>query len=190
MRDAKKQQEHRPLWEKAVELKTRQILTTYARRLLNGNVADADELVQATTCQAFLSQGDLASIYNPVGYLLRIMRNIWTSEWRKKNGLTLESLDDLLSRRALENEPTVEPDVLRLLENEELEQAFRVTHGPLDDREELLLRLYLKGYKCHEIAAMLNEDKRIISVELNAVRSKVRYRLARARRTKRASGKQ
>jgi hypothetical protein len=93
----------------------------------------------------------------------------------------------LFARRILTHDPVVEPDVLDILEQQEFEHGLHVGKGPLNDREKLLLSFHLRGYNCAEIAARLHEDKRIISVELNAVKSKVRYRLKRRNTRTKAS---
>jgi DNA-binding CsgD family transcriptional regulator len=91
----------------------------------------------------------------------------------------MDSLDDLQSQKALKNHPTVEPDVLRILENDELKAELRANQGPLTPREKQLLELHLEGYKCDEIADRLNEDVRLIRADLNAVRNKVHQRIKR-----------
>jgi DNA-directed RNA polymerase specialized sigma24 family protein len=73
--------------------------------------------------------------------------------------------------------PAIEPDVLRILENEDLLKQLSDKRGPLTPREQLLLTKHLEGYNCAEIAAVLGEDKRLTRSDLNAVRVKVRYRL-------------
>ncbi|HKO61589.1 MAG TPA: RNA polymerase sigma factor [Pyrinomonadaceae bacterium] len=167
---------NRLFWEQACE-KYKQRLASYARRLVNGNVADADDLVQETMVRVLVSSGNPAGIETPIAYLYTVMRNAWITKWRKEHPDIMDSLDDLVTRRALKNQPAVEPDVLLVLENQEYQQDLKVRKGPLNDRESRILELYLDGYKCNEIAEVLDEDKRIISVELNAVRTKVRYRL-------------
>jgi DNA-directed RNA polymerase specialized sigma24 family protein len=175
--------DHRPYWENACEdFKKR--LTSYALRLANGKVYDAEDLIQDTTCRALMYSPNPTTIDNPLGYLLGIMRNAWIDKWNSENTDKTVSLESLSKKT---EHPAVAPDAFRLAENNELSQELSAHHGPLNEREETLLGLYLKGYKCGEIARILNEDVRLTRSDLNAVRTKVRYRLIKARgRTKSA----
>jgi RNA polymerase sigma factor (sigma-70 family) len=156
-----------------------QRLIAYALRLANGRAYDAEDLVQETICRALVYSKNPEEIKNPLGYLLRIMRNIWITKWRKENTANMESLDTLQNTKTLKNHPTVAPEVFRILENEELAESLRVLPGPLTTREKLLLGLYLKGYNCKEMGQILNEDARVTRSDLNAVRSKVHQRIKR-----------
>jgi RNA polymerase sigma factor (sigma-70 family) len=169
---------YRSRWARACE-ENNQHLTSYARRLANGNIDDANDLVQETIFRVMAHGCNPSRINNVIAYLCRIMHNAWTRKRMKERRDSIDSLDDLLTRRALENQPAINPDVLQVLENQEFQEDFKVKKGPLNAREMLILELYLDGYKCHEIAAELSEDKYLIGVELNAVRTKVRYRLKR-----------
>lgn len=153
-------------------------LTIAARRLANGNLSDAEDLMQETIYRALLYSRDPATIKSPLHYLLHMMRNVWTDKRVKENTAHTESLDDILSNEVLHKKlPTIEPEVLSILENEELKDQIMLNMGPLTSREKLLLNLHLQGYNSSEIASQLNEDVRLIRYDLNAVRSKVRYRL-------------
>lgn len=153
-------------------------LFSRARRLANGRLYDAEDLMQETFCRALIYPSDPEEIGNPLGYLLRVMRNVWRDKWVKEQTEITDSLDDLLENgRVRSAEPVVESDIQRILENEELMAKMEVKQGPLNSREKLLLKLHLEGFKCNEIAARLNEDVRLVRSDLNAVRTKVRYRL-------------
>jgi RNA polymerase sigma factor (sigma-70 family) len=175
-------QQHRPYWEKACE-DSKKTLHTYAFKLANGRIYDVEDLVQETYCHALTSSGNPAKIKNPLAYLLRIMHNIWVDKWKKENTANMESLNGLRSSEAEEGgrakavEPAIESDVLRILENKELQAEMRRKQGTLTPRETYLLELHLKKYKCKDIATMLGEDVRLVRSDLNAVRAKVRYRL-------------
>lgn len=155
-----------------------QPLFSRARRLANGRLHDAEDLMQETFCRALIYPRNPEEISNPLGYLLRIMRNAWRDKWVKENAAVTDSLDELLNRdgpRAAE--PAIESDIQRILENEELMAEMKVKQGPLTSREKLLLKLHLEGFKCKEIAARLSEDVRLVRSDLNAVRTKIRYRI-------------
>lgn len=170
-------EQYRPFWGKALE-EFDQRLTSYARRLSNGRGYDAEDLIQETACRALVYSRNPAEIRSPLGYLLRVMRNVWSDKWARENVANLESLEDLLSNG---REPAVEPDVQRLLESRELKEEMGARQGPLTQREELLLGLYMRGYKCKDIADELGENVRLTRSDLNAVKAKVRYRLAHSK---------
>jgi RNA polymerase sigma factor (sigma-70 family) len=166
---------HRPFWaQTCVEFYQR--LTSYASRLTNGKNYDAADLVQETVSRVLSYPPSPEEIANPLSYLLTVLRNVWSGTWRRQHTAETESLEPLLGTEAL-NHLTVEPDVFRILENEELLKEMSVKKGPLTPREELLLALYLQGLKCKEMAALLKENQRLISADLNAMLTKVRYRL-------------
>jgi RNA polymerase sigma factor (sigma-70 family) len=168
-----KRHQHRPYWEKACE-DYYQRLIIGARRLANGRLSDAEDLAQEAVCRALIYSSDPAEIKNTLTYLLRIMRNAWIDKWKKENTANVESLDDLLSTG---QHPMVDPDILRILENEDLQDAMTAKQEDLTPREKILLELYFKGFKCKEIADQLSEDVRLTRSDLNAVKAKVRYRL-------------
>jgi len=156
-----------------------QRLIAYALRLANGRSYDAEDLVQATVCRALGCTKDPDEVKNPLGYLLRMMRNIWITKWHHEHTAEMESLDERQSAKALKNHPTVAPEVFRILENEAFREAMKVFLRSLAPREKSLLKLYLEGYKCDEIAAILKEDVRLTRSDLNAVRTKVQQRIKR-----------
>ncbi len=176
-----KSNQHSLYWVEACE-EFMQRLIAYALTLANGRSYDADDLVQETVCRALTYSENPENIKNTLGYLLRMMRNIWITKWRTENKANTESLDELQSKKALKNHPTVEPDVFRILENQEFTLKLETLPGPLTTREKELLGLYLKGHTCKEIADILNEDVRLTRYDLNAVKSKVRQRIKKLRK--------
>lgn len=176
VKDASREQ-YRPFWGGAFE-EFDQRLRSYARRLANGRDSDAEDLVQETACRALIYAKNPAEIKSPLSYLLRMMRNVWTDKWARENVANLESLDDLLCTG---RDPAVESDVQRILESKELKEEMGTRQGPLTPRERLLLELYMSGCKCKDIAEQLGENVRLTRCDLNAVKAKVRYRLARSK---------
>lgn len=168
---------YRTYWEKACDQFTPSLIS-YARRLTNGKIYDAEDLMHDTVCRALIYSRDPTEIRNPLSYLLRTMRNIWLDKRKHENTSNMDSLDDLLIKN---RHPAVEPEVLRVLENEDLEAQMRVGQGPLTTHEKNLLRLYFQGYKCKEIAEKMNMDIYRTRSELNAVKAKVRYRLKKSK---------
>lgn len=171
--------DHALYWASACERLMRN-LKDYALGLANGRSYDADDLVQETVCRALIYSRNPAEIKNPLGYLLRSMRHVWISKWRKENRARTESLDELQSKMAVKNHPTVEPEVFRILENQELALKLRSLPGKLTDREKELIELYFfRGYSRKEMAAILAEDLRVTSYDLNRVINKVHQRVKR-----------
>lgn len=168
--------QHALYWTKACE-DFMQRLIAFAMKLANGRSYDADDLVQETVLHALNCSKDPGEVKNHLGYLLRIMRNIWITTWHKEGTAIKESLDEPQDTKVLKNQPTVAPEVFRILRNEELAEAMRVILGTLAPREKSLLKLYLQGYKCKEIAEIVNEDVRLTRSDLNAVRTKVQQRI-------------
>lgn len=166
---------HRPFWERACVDSYRR-LTSYASRLTNGKSYDAADLVQETVFRVLSYPPNPEEIARPLSYLLTVLRNVWSGAWKRQHAADTESLEPLLGTKALDH-LIVEPDVFRILENEELLREVSVRKGRLTSREELLLTLYLQGLKCKEIAVLLGENRRLISADLNAMLTKVRYRL-------------
>jgi RNA polymerase sigma factor (sigma-70 family) len=176
---------HGPFWAKALEDANGRLMS-YARRLVNGRVYDAEDLFQETACRALIYSRDPDGIGNPAYYLLRMMHNIWIDKWKKENSANVESLDELLSSA---RHPKVEPVVQQVLETQELQEEINVGQGQLTAREELLLKLHLKGYKSKDIAELLEEDVRVTRTDINAVKAKVRYRLKKGRSKAAAPGR-
>jgi RNA polymerase sigma factor (sigma-70 family) len=176
---------HRELWAKACEVFS-QRLRVYALKLANGRLSDAEDLVQETICRMLTYPRKPTEIRSPSDYLLVLMRNLWIAKRRRENRVNMESLDELLSKEEEQKQHrsavfAVEPDVLRILENDELKAELRAMlraiQGSLKPREKLLLALHLEDYSYKEIAYKLNEDMRVVRSDLNAVITKVRSRL-------------
>ena len=180
---------HALYWTKVCE-EFMQRLIAYALRLVNGRSYDADDLVQETLLHALHCSKDPAEVKQPVGYLLRIMRNIWITKWRDEHAANTTSLDELQDTKATKNHPTEDPVVFRILENQEFVEAMRIILISLNPREKSLLKLYLQGYNCGEIAEIMIEDVRVTRSDLNAVRTKVQQRIKRKDRLPRTSSPQ
>jgi DNA-directed RNA polymerase specialized sigma24 family protein len=166
---------HRPFWEKTC-LTFYKRLTSRARRLTKSKNDDAVDLVQETVLRVLFYSPDPRTIRTPLRYLYRVLHHVWTDKWSRERRGDTDSLEQLQEMERL-IEPAAEPDVLRILENEDLLKQFSDRRGPLTPREDLLLTKHLEGYSCGEIAVMLGEDKRVTRSDLNAVRVKVRHRL-------------
>jgi RNA polymerase sigma factor (sigma-70 family) len=178
--------QHRAFWGKVCQ-EVMHLLIAHALRLTNGRRWEAEDLAQGTVCRILQYPKDPNEIKSPLGFLLTIMRRLWITKWHKEKTASTESLDELLSTEAEQRsrpsvEPAVEPEVLQILENNELRAKLSANQGPLTPREKLLLKLYLEGYTCAEIADKLHEDVRLVRSDLNATRTKVRSRLRKRKR--------
>jgi RNA polymerase sigma factor (sigma-70 family) len=150
-------------------------LCSRARRLTNGDAAEAEDLVGEAFLRAIMYVKHPEDIVNLFAYLWTTARRVLIVKRMRDSALPTESLDAMIEAG---REPKVEPEVFRVLERKELEAAMTVGQGPLTSREKQLLRLHLLGYACGEIAARMGEDVRVTRTDLNAVRAKVRYRLS------------
>ena len=176
---------HRKFWEKVCNENMSQ-LRAYAGRLASAKFDVAEDLLQGTLCEALAADKNPREIQkNPLNYLLGIMHNAWVDTVRGKNEADVQSLEQL----KFDQHPTVDPDVFRVLEHEERVARFEAEHGPLNPREKFLLKRHLMGHTNQEIADELHEDVKVIRYDLNAVKSKVRYRLKRAKALAAKSGK-
>jgi RNA polymerase sigma-70 factor, ECF subfamily len=156
-------------------------LLARARKLTNGDVDKAGDLVQETILRILSYPPILADIKEPLAYLFRIMRNAWVDQARRMIGIHLESLDDPLNVELHKKLPVVQPEVQRNLENKELLEAIKRLRGGLSPREKRLLKLIVEGKEREEIAHIVGEDVRIIRADWNALMAKLRYRAQKAK---------
>jgi RNA polymerase sigma factor (sigma-70 family) len=143
-------------------------------RALTTNDLNPEDLVQETILRCLKYAPDLNKIKEPLRYFRQAMRNVWIDSIRSENG---HRSDPLISELPDTAHPVVEPNVLRLLENEELMKSLKVKQGPLTDEERHLLTLRIQGLTTDEIAKVLNEDIRVTRYRCNALMAKLRYRV-------------
>jgi RNA polymerase sigma factor (sigma-70 family) len=152
-------------------------LLSYANKLTNRMVFDAEDLVQETLYRVLCHARQPNAIKNPTAYLRRTMKNIWIDRWKKENRANVESLEFLKSREDVVSKYHVVPGVLDVLERNELKREFYCRQGHLTVREKTLLDLHLQGNTCQDIADSLREDVSATRIALNAVKNKIRYRV-------------
>src|ERR1044072_5891118 len=105
----------RAFWEKmCVDFYGR--LTAYASRLANGKEYDALDLVQETVLRVLFYAPNPKKVQSPLGYLLTVMRHVWTDKWDREGTAKTTSLEQVGETKS-PVEATVEPEVLRILEN-------------------------------------------------------------------------
>jgi RNA polymerase sigma factor (sigma-70 family) len=163
-------------WQKAYENNFTPLCSKASCRLTKGNKAEAEDVVSEAFLRAIRYVKNPEAIKNLFGYLWTTARRVYLAKLDKEHTAQTQSLDDMEGDTL---HPSVEPEVMRILENKELEEKIRAKHGPLTPREKLLLEWYLEGYTCNEMAERLGEDKRLVRADLNALKAKVRYRLHR-----------
>jgi RNA polymerase sigma factor (sigma-70 family) len=179
-----------PFWEKAYINNYQPLCWLVGYKLTHGNADEAEETVSEAFRRAIQYTKKPETITNLPGYLWTIAKNVWVGRLKKERTASIVSLDNP-DNQSLANKlaKEIEPDLHALFTNQELRANIKANQGPLTPREDSLLELHLKGYSCAEIAAELEEDVRAISVDLNAVRSKVRGRLQNPKaKRRRAAG--
>jgi RNA polymerase sigma factor (sigma-70 family) len=150
-------------------------LRSYAWRLAgSGDVAD--DIANETVVKILRLLPNPEAIRNKLNYLLRSVHNTWVDWVKEKSQLKTISIDDpdnteVHAMAAPERDADIDA------KNEALRLAVRIEMRRLTQRERDVLKLFLEGFTCDEIGTQLGEDSRVISYELNAVRTKVRYRL-------------
>jgi DNA-binding CsgD family transcriptional regulator len=94
----------------------------------------------------------------------------------------LENVDtsdnEIVESQAIDS-PDVSPEIQRILERRDLIAIIRTDLGPLTKREAELFKVFLKDHDCKEIAEIMNEDVRIVTYELNNLRTKIISRFQR-----------
>lgn len=153
-------------------------LFRYALKFTNGNTYDAEGLVQDTFYRVMFYTDNPATIDNLPAYLATSLRNLWIDKLKKSKKTIIQSIDDPNNREALLNKmPSIEPTVLRDLENQDYQNEIRIALNNLKPLEKNVFILYLQGFNCEEIALKLGENIYLIKYVLNAVRAKIRYRI-------------
>jgi RNA polymerase sigma-70 factor (ECF subfamily) len=149
---------------------------------LAGNADDAAEIVQETMLKIFRLLPNPEAIENVVHYLLRAVRNTGVDWLRKKYQVKTVSIDDP-NNKEVYTMAAPERNVDLKVETEELRRAMAIELRRLNKRERDVFARFLEGFSCDEIATQLHDDPRVISYELNAIRTKVRYRLSKGSRS-------
>ena len=167
-------------------------------RTLTGNHADAEDLAQEA-CYRVLDRGTTPNVedYRGTapnakdfiwGYLRVVVRNIFNDKLKKETKAEYHvSIDDEYNRdlHAQLVDTLASEGMQKRLENQEFMNRLQASLGAISEHELTLLTLHLNGWTAKEIAAELGKDVRLVRYDLNAVRSKVRYRLAKQQKKRR-----
>jgi RNA polymerase sigma factor (sigma-70 family) len=163
-------------WSEAYENHFERLCAYARRRLTCGNREEAEDVVSEAFLRVVSYTKSPDTITNVFAYLWVTVRRVFDWKRRAEKDRKIESLDDV---PATERDIRVAPEILRILEMADLVAEIRAISGSLNSRLKVLLELHLEGYSSGEIAARLGEDERLTRSDLNAVRAKVRYRLAK-----------
>ena len=151
-------------------------MCAYARSLYRGHVDRAEDLVHETILRILKCPRQPGDLTSPRAYVITTMRSAFLDALKKSIRAPLESLDDP-QNAGLQKNLVSQSKVQRNLERQELLDAIRQEMARLSPRERRLLELLLEGKSPEEISEILEEDVRIIRVDVNALKSKLRYRL-------------
>lgn len=170
-------------WAAVVEREYPRLLR-YARRLAYANHDDAEDMVQEAACRILDSRVDPTVVQSQVSYLRTVIRNVWLDERRKRPMITVSYDDDANEGIRIQLVDEQASNVMQSrIEDRELTDIFgrllREELGYLQKREHKLLLMHLQGLNTMEIAEELGEDVRVVRYNLNAIKSRMRYRLKR-----------
>jgi DNA-directed RNA polymerase specialized sigma24 family protein len=164
-------------WEQAYINNFATLCARASRQLTKGNIDDAEDTVSEAFARAMRYAVQPEVIANPVSYMWTIVKRVWTT---KKTGadetevgsLEALSVDAIESQRAVR----VEPEVFRVLEEEETRRQLKLKLGPLTLEEQQLIDFRLKGYSWSEVAEELGEDVKKIQFRWYRFTARQRYR--------------
>lgn len=164
-------------WEQAYTDNFATLCAQACRRLTKGNVDDAEDTVNEAFTRAMQYAVQSNVIDNPFSYLWTIVRNVWTTKVTGPDATEVDSLT-ALSADAIESQRAVrvEPEVFRVLEQEETRRQLKLKLGPLTLAEQQLVDFRLKGYSWSEVAEELGEDVKKIQFSWYRFTARQRYR--------------
>jgi RNA polymerase sigma factor (sigma-70 family) len=153
-------------------------LRSYAWRLAdNGDIAE--DVVQDTVLKILRLVPNPETIGHKLNYLLRSVHNTWVDWLKEHDQFVTTSIDDP-DNQEVHAMAAPERDADIDAQTEAFRLAMQIELRRLNQREKDILERYLEGFACDEIAARMGEDVRVISYELNAIKTKVRYRVQRS----------
>lgn len=165
----------REFWAQACETNYPRLLSH--SRWLTKNNDEAPGIVHDAFCKILKLIPDPETVGDVAPYLKRSVRNAWV-DWLKQNSkLKTISLDDPDNEELRSQLVARESDIMVKLDNETYRRALIVELRRLNEREKVLLKLFLEGYSCAEIGERLGENVKVVRCDLNAVRNKVYQRL-------------
>ena len=164
-------------WEHAYTANFETLCARASRQLTKGNLADAEDTVSEAFTRVMRYAVKPEIIENTLSYLWTVVRRVWTTQQKLAENTVVESLDGL-SPATVDSLPAVrvEPQAVKLLEQEETLQQLKLKLGPLTLGEKQLVDLYLKGFSWAEIADELGEDVKHVQFRWYRFVARQRYR--------------
>ena len=164
-------------WEHAYMENFPTLCARASRQLTKGNLVDAEETVSEAFARVMRYAVRPEVIENPLSYLWTVVKRVWSTQKLSKDKAMLESLDsmsaDAIDRIAA---VSVEPEVLKMLDQDENRNQLKLKLGPLSLQEKQLVDFYLKGYSWNEVADELGVDVKQIQFRWYRFTARQRYR--------------
>ncbi len=156
---------------------SRTLCARASRLLTKGNHGDAEDAVSEAFARAMRYAVKPEMIENTLSYLWTVVRRVWTTQKVTEDKAIIESLDGL-SADTVDSLPAirVEPQVLKLLDQEETRRQLTLKLGPITLEEQQLVDFRLKGYSWTEIADELGEDVKHVQFRWYRFTARQRYR--------------
>lgn len=146
-------------WAKAYTENFARLCARATRRLTNGNTFEAEDAVSEAFVRGMRYAQDPEAIRNVASYLWTTVKRVWSAQQVRLSNTRTQHLEDM-DVDAIErlDAVRVEPEVLRLLDNEATLLAFRMKLGPLTLAEQTLVELRRDGYSFEQIADQFGES--------------------------------
>ncbi len=164
-------------WEHAYMENFPTLCARASRQLTKGNTVDAEETVSEAFARVMRYAVRPEVIENPLSYLWTVVKRVWSTQKVSEDKAMLESLDsmsaDAIDRIAA---VSVEPEVLKMLDQDENRNQLKLKLGPLSLQERQLVDSYLKGYSWNEVADELGVDAKQIQFRWYRFTARQRYR--------------
>lgn len=164
-------------WEQAYIDNFSTLCARASRQLTKGNHVDAQDAVSEAFARAMRYAVKPEMIENTLSYLWTVVKRVWTTQKAGADATMMESLDGL-SAETIDSLPAirVEPEVLKLLDQEETRRELELKLGPVTLEEQQLVDFHLKGYSWSEVAEELGEDVKHIQFRWYRFTARQRYR--------------
>lgn len=164
-------------WEHAYMENFPTLCARASRQLTKGNTVDAEETVSEAFARVMRYAVRPEVIENPLSYLWTVVKRVWSTQKVSKDKAMLESLDSM-SAEAIDRiaAVSVEPEVLKMLDQDENRNQLKLKLGPLSLQEKQLVDFYLKGYSWNEVADELGVDVKQIQFRWYRFAARQRYR--------------
>jgi RNA polymerase sigma factor (sigma-70 family) len=164
-------------WEHAYMENFPTLCARASRQLTKGNTVDAEETVSEAFARVMRYAVRPEVIENPLSYLWTVVKRVWSTQKVSKDKAMLESLDSM-SAEAIDRiaAVSVEPEVLKMLDQDENRNQLKLKLGPLSLQERQLVDFYLKGYSWNEVADELGVDVKQIQFRWYRFTARQRYR--------------